>query len=170
MIAKCRSIKTISVTLDNQCFYNSIENGWAITSSRSPYLGMLIPASITSLVNQVSVRNMLMVLGTILTLSLGYLWSILVWSGYPLYWGVLSNHCEASQCRGSFGYYGSQKIHDSISNVISLTIGFARNTIITLPTIHYPLYHCLVMFYIVLSKAVLHYMILLTVILYYILW
>ena len=53
--------------------------------------------------------------------------------------------------------------------VISLTIGFARTTIISLPTIHYPLYICLVMFYIVLSKAVLHCMILLTAILYYIL-
>ena len=63
LIVKCKSIKTISVTLDNRCFYNSIENGWAITSSRSPYPGMSILASITSLVNQVSVRNVPMVLG-----------------------------------------------------------------------------------------------------------
>ena len=66
---------------------------------------MSIPVSITSLVNQVPVRNRPMVLGTTLTLSLGYLWFILVWSGYPLYWGVLFNYCEASQCRESFGYY-----------------------------------------------------------------
>ena len=44
--------------------------------------------------------------------------------------------------------------------VINLTIGFAGDTIISLPTIHYPLYLCLVMLYTVLSKVVMHYMIL----------
>ena len=136
MIAKCKSIKTISVTLDNRCFYNSIENGWAITSSRSPYLGMSIPVSITSLVNQVPVRNRPMVLGTTLILSLEYLWFFLVWLGYPWYWGALTNYCKASQCRESIGYYNSQKSHDSISNDISLAIGFNGSTIIIIfPTI-----------------------------------
>ena len=40
----------------------------------------------TSLVNQVTVRNMLTIIGITLTLSLGYLSSIPLWSKDHLYW------------------------------------------------------------------------------------